>query len=95
MLTTIHFYGEGHKEYSSFKDELPYGISLTNTYNEVVTKFDKYELKRGGGEILPILGKANNWIMYLIDINCYRFEFMNDKICLLTLSNEYKAPRQP
>lgn len=90
VLTTIHFYGEGHKEYSSFKDELPYGINLTNTYSEVVTKFEKYELKRGGGEILPILGKSNNWIMYLINENCYRFEFKGDKICLVTLSNQYK-----
>lgn len=90
VLSTIHFYGEGHKEYASFKDELPYGINLTNTYKEVVTKFEKYELKRGGGEILPILGKSNNWIMYLMDENCYRFEFKDDKIYLVTLSNQYK-----
>lgn len=90
VLITIHFYGEGHKEYSLFKDELPYGINLTNKYNDVVTKFERYELKRGGGEILPILGKSNNWIMYLIDANCYRFEFKDDKIYLVTLSNLYK-----
>ena len=89
ILDTIHFYGEGHKEYSSFKDELPYGINLNDSYKEVEAKYEKYEYKRGGGEILPILGKSNNWIMYLIDVNCYRFEFINDRICLITLSNSY------
>ena len=90
VLTSIHFYGEGHKEYSSFKDELPFGIKLTDSSKEVEAKYGKKELKRGGGEMLPILGKSNNWIMYLIDSNCYRFEFKDDKICLLTLSNQFK-----
>lgn len=90
VLTTIHFYGQGHIEYSSFIDELPISINLSKTFEEVTAKFEKYEIKRGGGGILPVLEKSNIWIMYLIEGNCYRFEFKDKNIYLVTLSNLYK-----
>jgi len=91
ILTTIHFYGSNHEEYNTYKGELPLDIDFTLSKNKIEEKFGKFEIRRGGGEVLPILGKANDWIMFLIDKNLYRFEFKYDKIYLVTLSNQYKG----
>ena len=65
-------------------------IDFTLSRNKIEEKFGKYEIRKGGGEVLPILGKANDWIMFLIEENNYRIEFKEDKIYLVTLSNQYK-----
>lgn len=89
-LSGIHFYGKNHMEYNSFEDDLPFNIDFSDSMLKVSEKFGKFEIKKGGGEIIPIIGKSNYWKMFLIDGNCFRFEFKNEEIVLITLSNLYK-----
>ena len=46
------------------------------------------EIKKGGGEMLPILGKSNEWSMFKIQDYNIRFEFRDGKIVLITFSKD-------
>jgi hypothetical protein len=91
-LTSIHFYGENKKGYNPYEGDFPYGIDILDTKSQVYEKFGKYEIKKGGGEVLPILGKSNEWSMFKIEEYNIRFEFKYDKIVLITFSKENESP---
>lgn len=86
ILTSIHFYGLDHENYNYFKGIFPFDININDTMKQVIQKFDSYEIDRGGGEVLPFIGVANQWIKFLIDEFVFRFEFKNEEIILITLS---------
>ncbi|MEY5048946.1 MAG: hypothetical protein RLZZ175_2305 [Bacteroidota bacterium] len=90
ILDSIIIFGKGHQKYKPFKDNLPFNINLNDNMQEVMRKFGAFEIRKGGGDILPILGIANYWNMYLIEGHCFRFEFKNNVIISITLSNKFK-----
>jgi hypothetical protein len=92
-LTSIHFYGEGKKEYNRYEGDFPYDINILDNKSNVYEKFGKYEIKKGGGEVLPILGKSNEWSMFKIQEYNIRFEFSDNKIVLITFSKANESPR--
>ena len=65
-LTSIHCFGQGDKEYNYYEGDLPYNINILDDKSTVYEKFKKYEIQKGGGEVLPILGKSNEWSIYEI-----------------------------
>jgi len=92
ILTSIHFFGSSIKDYDCYEGDFPYGINIFDNKSKVNEKFSKYEIKKGGGEVLPILGKSNEWSMFKIEEYKFRFEFKDDKICLITFSKDSECP---
>lgn len=86
ILSSVHLFGKGHKEYNLFEGILPFDINFYDNKSKVYEKFGKFEIKKGGGEVLPILGKSNEWSIFNINNQSFRFEFKNDEIGLITLS---------
>jgi len=86
-LSSVHLFGKGHKEHNPFIGTLPFDINFSDSKSKVYAKFGQLEIKKGGGEVLPILGKSNEWSIFNIENCSYRFEFKNDEIVLITLSN--------
>lgn len=87
-LSSIHFFGIGHKEYHIFEDKLPFDINILDTKLIVYKKFGNVEFKSGGGEIIPILGRNNYWSIFKIDNIYIRFEFLVEKIALITMTKK-------
>lgn len=86
ILTTMHFYGENHNDYSLFRGDFPFNISIYDNLVEVLNKFNDKEIERGGREVLPFLGLSNLWIKFLINDCHVRYEFDNDEISLITIT---------
>lgn len=87
VLSSIHFYGKGHDEYGIYQGVLPFDFKISYNKNILYQKFGKFEIKKGGGEILPILGKSNIWSMFKFHECTLRVEFNEeDEIVLITLT---------
>ncbi len=86
-LSSIHFFGRGHREHSTFKGMLPFEITFFDNKSMLYEKIGKFEIKKGGGDVLPILGKSNEWSIFSIEGYSYRVEFKNEEIVLITLSS--------
>lgn len=91
VLTSIHFFGSNNTDFDCYEGDFPYDINILDNMSKVYEKFGKYEIKKGGGEMLPILGKSNEWSMFKIQDYNIRFEFRDDKIVLITFSEANKT----
>ena len=85
IIQAVHFYGRNNVDFCVFEDILPFNINILDSKVEVFTKFKEYEIRNGGGELLPFIGKSNLWSLFMIEGLYFRFEFFHDDITLITL----------
>lgn len=71
-----------------FSEKFPFNINIFDNKEEVYKKFQNLEVKKGGGEILPFLGKIE-WATFKIEDYYFRFEFNDDnRITLITATKK-------
>ena len=89
ILVSIHFSGRNDNKYKLLKGELPFNINILDDKIDVYKKFGDLEVKKGGGEILPFIGKANKWATFKIEHYYFRFEFNDDNsITLISVTKK-------
>lgn len=62
-LIAIHLHKK-ESDYSSYTGNLPFGITFNDSTDLVERKIGLKEFQAGGGEVLPILGRADFWRKY-------------------------------
>jgi hypothetical protein len=93
-VSTIFLYSEGKRGYSQFTGVLPEGVSFEDSQRSIHERLGQ-PTANGGGEVIPLYGKASKWDRYALDGYSLHIQYAEGEgsIELVTIMRPDSVPR--